>query len=606
MSAQLTRTRPFRIPRVRSVSPLPADLPYTAAELAADDETEVFRDRITLEFASDSPRRFKGRLFERATLQSILDNAANGLNDVSDPTGTTRFVPRTDIQTAIMSNVLNTPEKEHVRRSIERYEFRSARRQLHFDSRPLQPALQQRGASISLEEQDRRIREAEQMRQVQRVLDRRRQAGEDIGSDSESVVAEALREVDRQTYWLDNRPTSVAEAMDANWDDRIVEQREAQGLPALSTQERREQGLTMYDDYVEVVGAWPEVDSQGSDDVEVLDNPGTESSDDEVPTGAPDTRPILPSDLSVEGPPRQAFIRILLYIETAQDSWGAISYSRRTSFFREHNDRLYDRLTHGPWSTFRKASAQVSQRKFSAALERRKLVLREGSHSPDSGAAGEELPEDLVLIQRYLAWLENNPSTSARAEQRRGEHRAVERSLIGQQPPLGPAGQPLRTQTSGNNVAALPAEQAVMASGAPRAGNRNRPPAPTRENNRRPRPMPLSVSSRLPGAARQAEFERTSSTLAMSVTSFMTTVSQLQGPSPLEIADRIQRTCELRQNSTSDEERGVLSRMLLTLESELQASTARQRRIDERAEMWHRRMNEHLPSFSDESNNEES
>ena len=76
-------------------------------------------------------------------------------------------------------------------------------------------------------------------------------------------------------------------------------------------------------------------------------------------------------------------------------------------------------------------------------------MLQQG-HSAQDGEAGEDLPLELQMMREYLDWKENN-STAARAAAGQRERQSVQRSLIGQQPPLGPGAAPLRGPQASNN-----------------------------------------------------------------------------------------------------------------------------------------------------------
>jgi hypothetical protein len=125
--------RPFRIPRVPRVNVLPhSTRPYSSEEKDADHVTEFFRDTISFEFATNSPRRFRGHLLEKETIQNLIMAGSDG--ETYHPFGRIdERVSINELQQAINENMLNTPEKEHVLTAVSEYELRSARRQLFID-----------------------------------------------------------------------------------------------------------------------------------------------------------------------------------------------------------------------------------------------------------------------------------------------------------------------------------------------------------------------------------------------------------------------------------------------------------------------------------------
>ena len=171
--------------------------------------------------------------------------------------------------------------------------------------------------------------------------------------------------------------------------------------------------------------------------------------------GDRDLRPPVPTDLTQEGCPREAFTRLLQFV--ASHGWRHLDHGQCRDFFLTHNGHIYDVTSPGPWSQYRKTRPEQTQRKFVQAFNARIQVLEHaGEHSGDSRAAGERLPQDLMLLCDYQRYRASNPSASIQAERGRQHGRSIERSVVGAQPPLGPDNNELRTQTSANNIRAGP------------------------------------------------------------------------------------------------------------------------------------------------------
>ena len=88
-----------------------------------------------------------------------------------------------------------------------------------------------------------------------------------------------------------------------------------------------------------------------------------------------------------------------------------------------------------------------SETKFAKASRERQKLLLPGAHSAEGGEAGEELPPDVIFIQEFLEHQEV-AQPSAQAKQGCQDRRTIERSFIGQQPPLGEPSTELRTQST--------------------------------------------------------------------------------------------------------------------------------------------------------------
>lgn len=80
----------------------------------------------------------------------------------------------------------------------------------------------------------------------------------------------------------------------------------------------------------------------------------------------------------------------------------------------------------------------------------RKDLIAQGAHSNLDGDYGESIPGDLRILLELKEFQLSRPSVSVQGENLRQTNRVIERSLVGQQHPLGAGAQPLRTQTHPN------------------------------------------------------------------------------------------------------------------------------------------------------------
>jgi hypothetical protein len=216
------------------------------------------------------------------------------------------------------------------------------------------------------------------------------------------------------------------------------------------------------------------------------------------------------------------------------------------------------------------------------------LLTNAGTHSIDQGGAGENpLPEDLQILQWYLQWQSLHPTSTVQAEHTRALNRGIEHSLIGAMPPLGPNNQQLRTQTSPNNVQLGASSRDVFFDSTLQANNtgtatsrngrrvrqispRSRSAQPFRQRNQPPT-MPMPMSASLPGAQRMLDLQQAGNALAISMTSFLSTISQARGPNAVELTNSIREMVIAINNSQDDEQRRILQSSLSILHSELRA-----------------------------------
>lgn len=123
MAASASIGRPFHIQRVPRVNvPPDSTEPYSSEEKDANHVTEFFRDSISFKFATNSPCQYQGYLFERETIQNLINAGDNG--NKFHPSGQIgETVPISELEQVINQNTFNTPEKNHVQTAVSEYEL---------------------------------------------------------------------------------------------------------------------------------------------------------------------------------------------------------------------------------------------------------------------------------------------------------------------------------------------------------------------------------------------------------------------------------------------------------------------------------------------------
>ena len=278
-----------------------------------------------------------------------------------------------------------------------------------------------------------------------------------------------------------------------------------------------------------------------------------ENGDDDNNTQTSTLRPI-PRDLLLPEN-RSIFVDVLNYIK----AWGWQNFinlggSPMLAFFAQHNDALHDPLS-GPLKEFRKVSADTTGRKFRAALAKAKTELdQRNAHSSDDGAAGEDLPQYLILVQEYKNVLDSQPSSSSAVEAGRQQRRQVEEEIVGRQPPLGPNNSTVaRSQTSSNNTTAGVSSTEVLAPPAASdttANNSNRRTRDGQDNNdtdtsrrvgrrrgggtatneQQEAALPMPRNAALPGQQQQFAYLQASQAFSSGISNSLSLLSGMQLP----------------------------------------------------------------------------
>ena len=91
--------------------------------------------------------------------------------------------------------------------------------------------------------------------------------------------------------------------------------------------------------------------------------------------------------------------------------------------------------------------------------------------------------------------------------------------------------------------------------------------------------MPMPMSASLPGAQRMLDLQQTGNALALSMVSFLSTTSQLRGPSIVDLASQIRLTAMELQNAGDDSQREVLQVTLQTLQREMERASSLNDRV---------------------------
>jgi hypothetical protein len=113
--------------------------------------------------------------------------------------------------------------------------------------------------------------------------------------------------------------------------------------------------------------------------------------------------------------------------------------------------------------------------------------------------------------------------------------------------------------------------------------------------------MPMSAA--LPGAQRMLDLQQTGNALAISMTSFLSTISQARGPNAVELTNSIREMVAAINNSTNNEHQRILQSSLSVLHSELRAiETNREALAAENAAMLSHLRRTLFPSSSNSTN----
>ena len=109
--------------------------------------------------------------------------------------------------------------------------------------------------------------------------------------------------------------------------------------------------------------------------------------------------------------------------------------------------------THINFLRFRALSSGVLQTRLSNAESHARQLFRNRNHQDDPTGEQDEgtLPAHVRAFYDYFRWCEDNPTRNATSAAARQRNRTNQASLVGEQPPLGPNGQPPNPEVRRSN-----------------------------------------------------------------------------------------------------------------------------------------------------------